>query len=295
MLSETNIRCFLVLAETLSFTETAFKVHLTQQAVSKNINSLEITLGFPLFTRTNRNVALTEEGCRCFDLFQEMTQTYAKCINELRSGYVKSHTSINVGYQNYQDLGGELITANNALMKQLPETQVLSVRHSPGELNKLFSRGQLDLIVICTRYMMNPKDFCACELLRMPMVIMVSPDNPNATEDATYLNFKHEPYLVDSFENESMDAFDKRVREEIKMCGLAPSNVVILPNRESVYSATELGNGILLGSEVSQTKGSRLIRYRTESIESISCFWRKDEPKTAVIKYAQCLKQAYSK
>lgn len=295
LLNETNIKCFLVLTETLSFTETAARVHLTQQAVSKNIYNLESTLGFPLVSRSNRSISLTEEGRKCSILFRELEKIYTLGISELRSGYIKSHASINVGYQNFQELGVELINANNALQEEFPDAQILGVRHSPGELKNLFLKNQLDLIIICSRYMPSNQDFCSYELLRIPNVIMVSPENPNATADATYLDFKDEPYLVNIFENETMDEFDRRVRSEIDTCGLTPSNIVILPNRESAYSAAELGNGIILGSEISQTTGSRLLRYTTASTESISCYWKKDEPKIVVQKYADCLKNAYSR
>lgn len=59
MLHENKIRCFLSLAETQNFTMTASLLYLSQQAVSKNIVSLEEDLGMKLFTRTSRSVELT--------------------------------------------------------------------------------------------------------------------------------------------------------------------------------------------------------------------------------------------
>ena len=49
MINETAIKCFLSLTNTLSFTETAKEMYMTQQSVSKYIARLEEELGFRLF------------------------------------------------------------------------------------------------------------------------------------------------------------------------------------------------------------------------------------------------------
>ena len=41
MINETAVRCFLTLCDTLSFTETAKRMYMTQQSVSKYIAKLE--------------------------------------------------------------------------------------------------------------------------------------------------------------------------------------------------------------------------------------------------------------
>ena len=57
-----NLRAFLLVAETGSFSLAAEKLHLTQPAVSKRIALLEDQLGAGLFDRIGRNVSLTEAG-----------------------------------------------------------------------------------------------------------------------------------------------------------------------------------------------------------------------------------------
>lgn len=57
-----QLRTFRILAETLSFTRTAERLHLTQSAVSYQIKSLEAELGEPLFIRNSRGVRLSPGG-----------------------------------------------------------------------------------------------------------------------------------------------------------------------------------------------------------------------------------------
>ena len=57
-----QIEIFLELAKELHFWRTAEKVHLTQSALSRQIQALEEELGFPLFIRNKRTVQLTTAG-----------------------------------------------------------------------------------------------------------------------------------------------------------------------------------------------------------------------------------------
>lgn len=65
-----QLHIFSVLAEELSFTRTAQRVHTVQSNVTAQIKALEAELGVPLFDRLGRRVILTEAGRR-FQPFAE--------------------------------------------------------------------------------------------------------------------------------------------------------------------------------------------------------------------------------
>lgn len=56
------MKCFLVAGERLSFTKAAEELHLTQSAVSRQVQILEDQLGFTLFRRLTRRLELTPRG-----------------------------------------------------------------------------------------------------------------------------------------------------------------------------------------------------------------------------------------
>ncbi|MDX6666292.1 MAG: hypothetical protein QOG68_2498 [Solirubrobacteraceae bacterium] len=57
-----RLRYFVALAEELHFSRTAARLHIAQQALSKQIRELEEALGAQLLQRSTRNVALTPAG-----------------------------------------------------------------------------------------------------------------------------------------------------------------------------------------------------------------------------------------
>ena len=59
------LQAAIAVAEELSFSRAAARIHITQPALSKQIHDLESHLGVPLFNRDNQRVELTD-ACRAF-------------------------------------------------------------------------------------------------------------------------------------------------------------------------------------------------------------------------------------
>lgn len=57
-----QLRLFLVLSEELHFGRAAARLHMTQSALSRQVQELERRLGVPLFSRDSRTVRLTDAG-----------------------------------------------------------------------------------------------------------------------------------------------------------------------------------------------------------------------------------------
>ncbi len=74
------LHTFEVAARRLSFTLAADELHLTQGAVSQRIRQLEHQLGFRLFLRLTRRLALTQEGAR---LLATLTRSLRHIDNEI--------------------------------------------------------------------------------------------------------------------------------------------------------------------------------------------------------------------
>lgn len=92
--SARDIRAFLAVADTLSFSQAAQQMHLSQSALSTLIGRLEEAFGTRLFDRTTRAVALTAAGevlaSHAGQLLSDIERTVAavRDVSALRRGRV---------------------------------------------------------------------------------------------------------------------------------------------------------------------------------------------------------------
>jgi len=85
------LRAFEAGARHLSFTKAAEELHVTQAAVSHQVKALEEHLGYSLFKRLTRKLALTEEGRVLFPVVSEAFTRIAETADDLRDSG-DSHT-----------------------------------------------------------------------------------------------------------------------------------------------------------------------------------------------------------
>jgi len=87
---------FLTAAETQNFSEAARQLHMTQPAVSMQIQSLEQRLGVDLFERSGRRIQLSEAGETLMPMARElvsMALTIEEAIKSL-GGEVVGHLKL---------------------------------------------------------------------------------------------------------------------------------------------------------------------------------------------------------
>ncbi|MGH8779723.1 LysR family transcriptional regulator [Paraburkholderia sp.] len=80
-----DIRAFIAVAQTGSFTRAATRLHLSQPALTVQIRRLEDTLGTRLFDRNSRNVALTPVGRDLLPLLQKSLHDMEHVLADARA------------------------------------------------------------------------------------------------------------------------------------------------------------------------------------------------------------------
>src|SRR3712207_8236418 len=75
-----QLRTFVAIADTGSFTRAAEIVHKTQSAVSMQMKRLEERIGKAIFERDGRLSKLTDEGERLLDYARRIVRLNAECI-----------------------------------------------------------------------------------------------------------------------------------------------------------------------------------------------------------------------
>ena len=85
MLDTDQLRSFVSIVDTGSFTRAAERVNKTQSAVSMHIKRLEEQLGRPLFLKQGRGVRLSDDGEKLIDYARQMLQIEAAAFDPCRA------------------------------------------------------------------------------------------------------------------------------------------------------------------------------------------------------------------
>ena len=81
-----QLNCFLTVCRTGSISQSAGILHLSQPALTRQIQALESEFGTQFFERRNRRIFLTAEG-RAFEAYARDTLTHAQKIRETLNGF----------------------------------------------------------------------------------------------------------------------------------------------------------------------------------------------------------------
>lgn len=101
MLRPTDLRqlhYFSVVAETLSFSEAAARLHVAQPAISRAVRDLEQSLGMALLVRTTRKVSLTPEGAALAKGASRAWQTLEGALRQAQQIHSGQKGELIVGY-----------------------------------------------------------------------------------------------------------------------------------------------------------------------------------------------------
>jgi LysR family transcriptional regulator, low CO2-responsive transcriptional regulator len=149
-----QLRAFVAIAETGTFTAGAKRVHVTQAAISMQIRQLENELGARLFVRAPRRVVLTEAGEHLLHRLRigsasatVLTDPLPKILKELRRQHRGAEVSVTSGTSESlvsQILAGELdlafvslpVEARGIQTERLNEDQLVAIASSRHRLAK---------------------------------------------------------------------------------------------------------------------------------------------------------------
>lgn len=142
-LSLRQLKVFLGVAESSSFTRTAQRLHLSQAALSAIIRELEIQLRCRLLHRTTRTVSLTEAGQAFLPTAIHIVQVLENAALELGSIDREERRLLRVGVTPH--IATSLMpTMLERFAKVHPEVHVEMSDCPPNELFQLVEAGELD-------------------------------------------------------------------------------------------------------------------------------------------------------
>lgn len=142
------LRALVAVAETGGFTRAAERLHLTQSAVSHQIRRLEDQIGTPLFIRTTRKLALTEDGEEFLRHARQILQAHAALSRRFQASSLAGSVRFGVP-ENF--LGAELPHLLSRFARAYPSVRLEASVSVCQDFSARIESGELDLAVAMRR------------------------------------------------------------------------------------------------------------------------------------------------
>lgn len=174
-----QLRHFLAVVDTGSFSAAAKQLGLSQQALSKSIGALEHVSGVRLFDRNTRNVSLTPFG--------DMLLAHARTIDAEAQQFLR-HVDDALGVKSGRlivgagaSVGGPIVAAAAArLIAARPKLRISVIDGTTATLVPLLLRGALDAVVCVEDEPINDPLVATEPLFRQRLRLLAGSDHPLA-------------------------------------------------------------------------------------------------------------------
>src|ERR1043166_6396790 len=139
-----QLKAFVAIAETGTFTAGAVRVHVTQAAISMQIRQLENETGAQLFARAPRRIILTEAGERLLERAYSILREHDAALEELAALTGAHHGRLRIGTASSGVTGSPLPQILRELKKQHAGVEASVVSGTSEQLVQQISSGELD-------------------------------------------------------------------------------------------------------------------------------------------------------
>lgn len=237
-----HLRYFAVVAEELSFSRAATRLHISQPALSRQIKHLEDELGVLLLFRQSDGLRLTEAGHFFLEQAKEILQRSQIAIQSLQLHYSHIDQPLVIGYiptilQSF--LGKTLHQFGLAY----PEIVIRLQEMPPADQVNALRKGAIDIA-----FMGNPPDELDHEFnvqcIRQVRIAALLPDiHPLAKRDSINLaELATEPFI--GMSEETFPGRNDRIRDTCHCAGFVPKLHVFADSHASMIALVAAGRGV---------------------------------------------------
>jgi DNA-binding transcriptional LysR family regulator len=267
MINIPELRVFVIAAEELNFSRAAQRLHLSQSAVSQNIQSIEKAYGVELFVRHGRSVQLSEVGQTILPMAREVLNSAHLLEDTLtnNNGEVSGDLTIGCATTSGRYFIPSLLAAFQHTFPRVRTRVSLMKRAAVIEriLDQTINLGVVGRVV-------DHREI-ECQPLYEDRIILIVPSNhPWAKLERVYpVDVLEQPFI--SRENSS--GTHEMLFEMMRQHGVDPDNLNVvseLGDAEAVEMAVEKGIGITFISELMAARSLVLGRVKKVAVEGFN-------------------------
>lgn len=143
-----QLRAFVAIAETGTFTAGALRVHVTQAAISMQIRQLESEIGARVFVRAPRHVILTEAGEQLLRRARHILREHDAALDEIAELAGAERGRLRIGSASAMVLTEQLPSILKELRKQHPAAEIAVTSGTSEVLVDQILAGEVDIAFV---------------------------------------------------------------------------------------------------------------------------------------------------
>lgn len=261
---EHKLRVFCTVAETKSFSKTSEIIHLTQPAVSLQIQALEEKYETKLFDRSSSTVTLTPPGEVLYKYAKEILTLYASAEKAIgkHTGLLKGSLTVGAG----SNIGNYILPSVITDFKNIhSKIKIYLIVGNSKRVIELLNSGNIDIGLLegdVSKQKMPVKKLLSDELL-----LIVAPNHPwSKKKEVSISELVKEPFLF----REAGSGTRQIIEKFLNRYGITVNDMkisAILGSTEAIKDAVENGLGVSIISRWAARKESKYGTLRLLSLK----------------------------
>lgn len=241
-----HLAVFKAVADKRSFSQAAKSLHISQPAISLQIQSLEENLGARLFDRNNKRVVLTQAGKTFYKFATQIIELYAQAQKEIAEltglvkGKIKIGASLTIGEYVLPKIAGHFV-------KNHPEVNITINIANTEEITKHLLANTLDIGLV--EGPIKHSDLILEKFMDDELVVVVPFDHPWAKKDFISMDsLLSQPFVLREAGSGTRQIMEERLME----CNVDIEDLQIameLGSTQAIKEAVEVGLGVSIISK----------------------------------------------
>jgi Transcriptional regulator len=287
-----HLRYFVSVAEALSFTKAAEKLHTAQPSLTRQIKDLEEELGVRLLNRTKQQVTLTDEGRSFLVDAKRLLALAAETVQSVRRLHSGETRTLNIGYVN--NLFHDLLPATLASFhKSFPAVSINLFDLSCGEQFRLLEDGKLDLGFVGLHEPIARRGLEFRPIASYKTVVALPKDNPLAGKTTLELKTLAPMFFIGMSEA-SYPGYRDWLTKTCQRAAFTPKVLQDVDLERTMIHAIAAGLGVALVPEQLKKLEHENVIFRplNPTVAMEGCVaWRNENPSAALQAYVRIVEQ----
>src|SRR5438105_12432607 len=214
------MRYFVAVAEALSFTRGAEKLHLAQPSLTRQIKNLEEEIGVRLLDRTKARVSLTPEGQSFLVDAKRVLELSEQIVESVRHFSRHELTPLNIGY--VANLFYDLLPVTLAsFQRSFPTVPINLLDMTCGDQFRALQDGKIDLGFVGLREPIEERGLQFRPIASYETVVAVAKNNPLAKKSV--INLKElKPMFFIGMSEASFPGYRRWLTQTCRKVGFSP-------------------------------------------------------------------------